>query len=438
MHDLLLWIKSRFNLKKIYFTFFSSIAFYPSIISLATLLLAFLLLYLDALGVSYSITEHIQLIITHNTETARSLLSTLASGILSLMVFSFSMVMVVLTMASNNYTPRVLPGLINKRNHQVVLGIYLGTIGYILVVLINVGSNNYDFDVPNLSVLMSIILVFICFSAFIYFIHSISQSIQIANILANLYNDTLKVLDRDSKHKFVEELPGVSGWQSISSPHGAYFQGIAEEDLMDIAQEEDLQVLVMPEVGEFVLQGAPILKVSKPLSLKVQGSLQHLASFYHQEHVRSNYLFGFKHITEVAAKALSPGINDPGTAINAIDYLTQLMSKIMDRKNYRVMEDDQGYNRIFFRQTLFEKTFYLCFSTIRNYASGDVAVQLKLLNLVNTLEEQDQRQKYKSLFEQERNALLMNADQQLHTSIDKDILNKGAKHLAAEGISRKG
>lgn len=339
-------------------------------------------------------------------------------------------------MASNNYTPRVLPELINNRSHQVVLGIYLGTIGYILVVLINVGSNHYDFNVPNLSVLMSVLLVFICFTAFVYFIHSISQNIQIATILGNLYNETLQSLKHDSKQKFVEELPGVSGWQTIGSPQGAYFQGVAEESLKETAQEEDFQILVLPEIGEFVLEGAPLFKVSRPLVREVQENLIHQTNFYHQEHIESNYLFGIKHITEVAAKALSPGINDPGTAINAIDYLTQLMCKLLERKNYKVVEDKKGFDRIFYKQTLFEKTFYLSFSTIRNYASGDVAVQLKLLNLLSTLEEQDHRLMYKSLFEQERKALLANADQQLHTSIDKYILSKGNKYLTADDISR--
>lgn len=432
MHDLSLWFKTRFNIKKLYFTIFSSIAFYPSIISLAMVLLAFLLLYMDAKGVSYSITEHIQLLITNNPDTARTLLGTLASSMLSLMVFSFTMVMVVLTMASNNYTPRVLPELINNRNHQLVLGIYLGTIGYILIVLINVGTGNYDFNVPTLSVLFSIILVFVCFSAFVFFIHSISQNIQISNILARIYNQTLSSLKQSSENHFVKELPGVSGWQIIPSAVGAYFQGVAEDDLLEIACQEDMQVVVIPEIGEFVLEGAPLLKISRPLDEKKQKTLRQQASFYHQEHIETNYLFGFKHITEVAAKALSPGINDPGTAVNAIDYLTQLLCKLMEMGNFKVVNDKQGFNRLYYKQVSFAKVFYLSFATIRNYAAGDVAVQLKLLKLLNTLEQQDRDHTYSSLFEQERVALLKNAHEKLVNNSDELVLQRVASKSNAQ------
>lgn len=425
MHEFLLKIKATLNIKKLSFTFFSSIAFYPSIISLAMLLLAFLLLYLDAKGVSYSLLEHIQFIITANPETARTLLGTLASGMLSLMVFSFSMVMVVLTMASNNYTPRVLPELINTRSHQVILGIYLGTIGYLLIVLINVGSASYDFEVPNLSVLFSIVLVFICFIAFVFFIHSISQNIQIANILAKLYNETRKSIRIAAKQMYVQELPGCSGWQHINSLHGAFFQGMQEEDLLEIAKEAGFQVIIIPEIGQFVVQGAPLLKISKPVKSEVQYKLQQLANFYHQEHIDKSYLFGIKHITEVAVKALSPGINDPGTAINAIDYLRQLLCDLLQLGNYKVVKDSEGYGRIFFNQPTFQKVFYLCFASIRIYASSDVAVQLKLLELLKELEECDGELKYKRLIAQERAALLDNANKGLHSERDKHIITKG-------------
>lgn len=424
MHDFLFKAAAKLSFKRIYLVLFSSIAFYPSIISLAMLLLAFFLLDLDAQGVSYSIFNHIQYVITANPDTTRTLLGTLTSGILSLMVFSFTMVMVVLTMASNNYTPRVLPELINNRSHQVILGIYLGTIGYLLIILINVGSDNYDFVVPKLSVFVSIILVFICFSAFIFFIHSISQNIQIANILANLYNQTRSSLSKAGKLQYVQELPDYSSWQTISNLNGAYFQGINEDDLLEIAQKEGFKVIILPEVGEFIVQGAPLLKISKPVVAAVQQKLQRMASYYHQEHIENNYLFGFKHITEVAVKAMSPGINDPGTAINAIDYLRQLLCDLMKIGNNRVLNDKNGYGWIFYNQSAFKKVFYLCFSSIRNYASADVAVQLKLLQLLRELEACDEGLKYLDLFGQEREALLNNANEDLNNDRDRAILAK--------------
>ncbi|WP_040396622.1 DUF2254 family protein, partial [Cesiribacter andamanensis] len=153
------WILERFQLYTLYLKVTSSIAFFPTLIALLIFALGLFSMYLDARGLSYDLTEHIPYLITRNPETARSLLSSLTGGMFSLMVFSFSMVMVVLTVASNNYTPRVLPGLISTKRHQLVLGLYLGTIGYLLIVHINTGGESFDFEVPVLSIFLAILLV---------------------------------------------------------------------------------------------------------------------------------------------------------------------------------------------------------------------------------------------------------------------------------------
>ncbi|AHM58851.1 hypothetical protein D770_02920 [Flammeovirgaceae bacterium 311] len=425
MPNPLAWFRSKINLKRLYFQIFSSIAFYPAIISLAMVTLGFLILYLDSKGVTYAITGYIPLIITDDVETARTLLSTLIGSIVSLMVFSFSMVMVVLTLASNNYTPRVLPELVNNRSHQVVLGIYLGTIGFLIVVLINLATENYDFTIPELAVLMSIILVFICFVSFVYFIHSISQNIQIANILSGIYLETQKALARERKHQFVDSLPGLSGWQTVPSPKGAYFQGVSDKNLLQFACDQDLQIVVMKEVGSFTVKGDPLMKLSKPVSDLQISELQNHTSFYHQEHIETNYLYGFKHITEVAVKAMSPGINDPGTALNAIDYLTQLFCDLIGSTKFKVIHDDQGFNRLFYKEASFAQVFYLCFSSIRNYAAGDVAVQLKLIEMLNKLESRDRTGRYHELFQQERMALTINAASKLENKSDREKLENG-------------
>ena len=422
MHQIFSWFRKYLKFRKLYLTIFSSIAFLPSIIAFGIVLLSILFMYLDSLRLSYELVEYIPFVITHNPETARNLLSTLAAGMISLMVFSFTMVMVVLTMATNNYTPRVLPGIINNRSHQIVLGLYLGTIVFTLVVLINTESERYKFQVPELSVLMSAVLVLTCFIAFIYFIHSISQDIQIGNILANLFTDTRKSLFKELEMEFAEKPDNSDGWRTISSTKAGYFQGINDAMSIQIASDYNVQMMVMVENGKFLLEGAPFMKISENLPDPVIKKLQYQVSYYHQEHVEVNYLYGYKHITEIAVKALSPGINDPGTAIKAIEYLTQLFLYHLSVGAYRVRRDDHDIPRLFYAQVSFEMVFYVSFSSIRNYATKDVAVQEKLLILLNELESSEKGSKFKTLFQQERNALIKNAAAGLDNQKDLFVL----------------
>ena len=106
----------------------SKIAFYPTIISLSGLSLAFLMIYLEQLDVSAYLIDAAPALVIDDTDTAKTILSTLIGGLISLTVFSFSMVMVLLSQASSNFSPRVLPGIISDRKHQIVLGQYIATI----------------------------------------------------------------------------------------------------------------------------------------------------------------------------------------------------------------------------------------------------------------------------------------------------------------------
>lgn len=150
------------------------------------LTLSLLSLSLENAGISHWLTSLHKGFIIDSGDTARTILSYLTGGLISLMVFSFSMVMVLLNQASSNYSPRVLPGLISNKNHQYVLGIYLGTIIYNVFITISIKSSGQNSTkLPSFSILMTVLLTILCLGAFIYFIHSISQAIQVSNIMNN-------------------------------------------------------------------------------------------------------------------------------------------------------------------------------------------------------------------------------------------------------------
>jgi uncharacterized membrane protein len=431
MHRFFRWLNEKLHINYLYLKVTSSIAFFPSLIAVLIFMVGMICIYLDVSDLSYDITEHLPFFITRHPETARSILSTLTAGMFSLMVFSFSMVMVVLTVASNNYTPRVLPGLISTKRHQLVLGLYLGTISFLIITHINTDSVRYDFEVPVLSILLCVVLVLSSFAAFVAFIHGISQDIQIGNILDSLHRQARNQLRKENKNEFVEELPSSTDWAVIHSAKAGYFQGLDEETVLETARQQHAEMIVLYERGQFVIEGSPIIKCSKPLPEEDVRIVQEHCRYYHQERLSANYLYGFKHITEVAIKALSPGINDAGTALISIDYLTQLFLDLLVQGRHRVRRDRAGGIRLYFRESGFEEIFYLCFSSIRNYGAADVAVQQKLLRMLTHLEQHPAGKRFSHVFAEERKALLMNSEDALANRKDLTQLRKNIQK--AEG-----
>ena len=115
----------------------NKIAFFPSIIAMAGVIFAYLMMYSENEGISSYLQEFLPELVINDKETARTILSTFIAGLTSIMVFSFSMVMILLNQASSNFSPRLLPGLISNRRHQIVLGIYLFTIIYCILIFIS-------------------------------------------------------------------------------------------------------------------------------------------------------------------------------------------------------------------------------------------------------------------------------------------------------------
>jgi uncharacterized membrane protein len=174
----------------------TKIAFFPTLISISGLALAFFMIYLEQLNISANLIEDAPGLVIDDTDTAKTILSTLIGGLISLMVFSFSMVMVLLNQASSNFSPRVLPGIISDEKHQVVLGLYIGTILYNIFILISIEPTENSYQTPGFSVLIGIVLTVIFLAAFIYFIHHISQTIQVGNILLKIKKRTKTEIEK--------------------------------------------------------------------------------------------------------------------------------------------------------------------------------------------------------------------------------------------------
>ncbi|WKN32734.1 DUF2254 domain-containing protein [Porifericola rhodea] len=425
-------ITSTNTIVKLYLNIISSIAFYPTFISVGLFLLSLLTLYTDQRTPDELLGRAIDIKNVLAPDSVRTLLGTIAGGMISLMVFSFSMVMVVLNQTSSSYSPRLLPTLVKKKHHQIVMGFYIGTIAYSFMVLSSIESLMYTFQVPSLSVIVNVLLSIICLALFISFINRISQDIQIGNIINELYQATVKGIEYEIEHEVYvpdSELPDMAQWSAVKSLISGYLDTIDDKRLIRTAKNMDVVLKICIPIGQFVNRKDVLLLSSRQLSETEQQKLFETMIFRHQENISENYLYGFKQLSEVAIKALSPGINDPGTALQALDRLTDLFVLRTSVYGLKIKVDDANGLRLIYQPAHFSLLIYYCMSTIMNYADKAVPVYSKLIQMFSALLQNDEYERYTDNIMALVNDLLIHINNKLTTLHDRQVLNEQIRKL---------
>jgi len=408
----------------------SKIAFYPTALAIFGVLFAFIMIYLENLGISKYLMDKAPFLVVNNGDTALTILSALISGLISVIVFSFSMVMLLLSQASSNYSPRLLPGLISNKNHQIILGAYLSTILYNIFILFTIQPDGDKYQIPGFSVLMGIFGTVVCIYAFIFFIHNISQAIQISNILEKIYNQSKTRLETllDNEEKYDDDFPESDDWYEYHSNKSGYFQNISDTNLIDICIDIETKIHILPVKGIFILNDRPIIRSEKELDDDKLKQVLANFNFAREELVEDNYILGFKQLTEIIVKAMSPGINDPGTALNAIDYLTELFALRMHKKDVNVIRRDKNpYLRI---NTIdFEDLIYQVMASIRTYCKHDITLTHKLLTMFRHLIDQKPfNEKYREVVFKEARSFLHDAQEGITNKDDIEKIMNLASH----------
>lgn len=399
------------------------IAFFPTIISIAGALFAYLMMYAENRGISKYLIEFLPELVINDTETARVILSSFIGGLISIMVFSFSMVMILLNQASSNFSPRLLPGLISNRKHQIILGIYIATILYCIFILVFIEPTGSKYQVPGFSVLWSIVLMVFSLGAFIYFIHSISQEIQIEFIMNRIGTTAKKKLQKLLKleENRTFEFADSENWNSFETKTTAYFQDVSIQLLKKVALEEDCKLHVISKKGAICYKGEILFKTEKDLSEDTIDKIYKAFDFSNDEFIEDNYLIAFKHLKEIALKAMSPGINDPGTAMNAIDYLHELFKlRIQKQENDFIFEEDNCV--VLLDIVSFKELLYRVMASLRTYTKHDVIIVTKILSFLKDLKNYTNDDQKKEIVDTEIENLLKDAKSSIENEYDYNKL----------------
>lgn len=420
-------------IKNYYTKVLQSIAFYPVLISILFLIIAFGGLEIENFEPIRKLKKNLPYLFIQDYETARSILSTFIGGILSLTVFSFTMVMSVLSQASSNFSPRLLPDLISNKRHQIILGVYIGTLSYCIIILISLGAAGVDSSSLGLSTMFAALLGVVCIGLFVYFIHNISRAIQIQNIVDSISKSSSKYfktkLTAQKESKEAIETIDTDGWTLIKSSKSGYFRDFDPALLSDSIKDNENDIFVIPYINQHIWQGAPLLKIKRLPTEKEQENLDFCVTLSPDRLDGEKGIGGLIKLMEIAVKAMSPGVNDPGTAIDAIIKLTELLRSLLQLPQISVEKSKNGKLRIIKKIIDADETMRVLIQPIRQYSKQDSAVCYVLIEALQFItQEPDISQDKKAVIEAELAALKRDIEKSIENETDKQRVLRLINH----------
>ncbi len=377
-------------------------------------------------------------------EGARGVLSAIAGTMITVTGVVFSITIVALQLASAQFTPRILRTFTGDRGNQVVLGAFIGTFTYALLVLRSVRTASSDAVtfVPAASVTLAIVLVLVSMGLLIYYIHHVASSIRASVIIDRAARDTLGLVDElypaDSGRPTQRlsprplEAPGV-----VHTTASGYVQHIDQDALVSLVEEQGIVVRLEPLVGEFVLPGAVLASVwpTDKLDESLAQAIRVTVVLGSERTLQADVELGIRQLADVAIKSLSPGINDPTTATICIDRLGEVLVRLAHKGNPEEVHTgkDGGGNLILPRPS-FARLVAVAFDQLRHYRTGDPAVAEHLVEVLGRMVSLVPPERRPPLVRQARLVLQASRDQGSIPSDLKRLDEAGA--WAADGSQR--
>lgn len=381
----------------------TSFWFLPGAMACAAALLAVGLLFVD-----YNFTQlhWPQWLRVANVEGVRELLSSLVGSIITVLGVLFSITIVALTLAASQLGPRLLRNFMRDRINQVILGVFVATYVYCLIILFAVGRfSPADQSLPQSSTIAAFLLGLASLAMLIYFIHHLAMTIQAPNVLAMVARELHDVIRRslpdliDEPHKTVPhnaqaddgsaEIDPLSSedalWNdaaTFNAPQSGYMQAVDLDSMMTTAIRYDLQLKLLCRPGDFVAEDESLISLLPPQALNDKLCRMLKRDIYIGRHrtATQDLEFVLQELVEVALRAISPSINDPITAINAVDYLGDALRRITIRHMPpRALKDTDGRLRIVIDRTEFDGLCDIAFNQIRQHSSRYPDVLIRVL-----------------------------------------------------------
>lgn len=365
----------------------SSLWLIPGTMSLAAFALAYYLLF-SGWAFSSRVIDRLWWLFGGDSDTARDLLSTLLSGMITMTSLVVSITMVVLSLAAGQLGPRLIWIFIRDRQIQVVLGLFIATIVYLLVILRSVDGALGEGGVPHFAVTVGSGLTLACLFALLFHVHKVSRLI-ISDTVVSIVSDSLQhaIGHLPEKTERRAESGGAVSFphrEAVSLGRGGYVQVVDYGALCRIARQHDLFLEVDVRAGHFALAegGAVRAHAARALSEETRAAIRNAFVLGRDRTPAQDLEYSIRQLVEIAVRALSPGINDPLTAITAVHHLGAAVETI----GHRVLPsaehvDEEGRLRVRATTTTYEGLTDAAFNQIRQAAADTPSVLIAMAQI---------------------------------------------------------
>ena len=387
--------------------------FVPSLMAIGAIALSFATTAVDdRIGSEWM--DNIGWLSANQPAGARAVLSTVAGSMITVAGVTFSMTILSIAQTTSQVGPRLLNNFMGDKANQFTLGVFISTFLYCLMVLrtvrnaetaapgISSAGDLMSAFVPHVAVIVGVLMAIASVGVLIFFIHHIPESMHVSNIIAGVGRGLNKQItdqfparvgdphEDTANQKIESDLPDsfYNTAKSIYSTGTGYLEYVDADEIIRLASKHDLVLKVGPSPGDFVTEKNIILLASP--SDRIDESLESkLAAMFilgSQRNATQDLRFQVNQLVEVAMRALSPGVNDPFTATNCMDWLQSAFESLAGR----TLPDAHRYDaekklRLVAEPITFDSFASLVFDQLRPYVAMDRTASIKMMVMIGNL-----------------------------------------------------
>jgi uncharacterized membrane protein len=371
-----------------------------------------------------------------NADITRDLLTTVASSVMTVVSITFSITIVALTNASSQFGPRLIRNFMEDSSTQIVLGVFISLFVYCLVLVRMTDDFADGAFLPGLTIAGAIAMTLFGILLLIYFIHHVSLNLQSDSVIDNVYSELQSSIEQIFKQQKEEEADSSTDKKQVQTTKQAdkkheqfqfrskscgYIQAINYADITNVISKLDghLDILVNP--GDFIVNRMVVMTSNiERFSEEDKQTLHECFTLGPKRTPIQDPEFAVHQLVEIALRALSPGINDPYSAIACIDKLTAAVCDLTQKSFPEgATYDDNDIERVTYKTTSFENLANIAFNQIRQYSQSCLAVQLRQLEGVIRIAEQANHSTHWSFVYHQKLMLEHGLEQQQLVDLDK-------------------
>ena len=418
----------------------SSFWYLPCLYGIAALFAAYLTIKLDAIiGRNEVLYSQVPSIFLSDINLAQTILSSISASLLTMTTITFSTILVVLTTYLSQFSPRTLQNFITDHSTQRVLGIFVG--GFIYAILLLLLLREDEFHTLFIVPVFAVIIAIVCLIVFVFFIHHVTTWIQVSNLIHDITVQTISSIEANFKDKDeVTPDPPWDDWESDEIKHitprivtfnkTGYIQLIDVVALVEQARKDDSIIRIEKNLGDYIDQDTPLFSIwnfRQPLD--INNYIKHITVGAEKAPI-GDIQFGLTKLVEIALRALSPGINDPNTAVNSIEQLDKILTKLGKKHLPRPYHNDGDRNlRVIYEMPTYGDYLYRCFYQIRQYGSKDISVLVAIIKALTLIAEANSKD-IKNIIWDFGRYIMEGVDQESFLSLDRKYIHEKLLTLA--------